>query len=121
MLAAPVIGGFIENLSVLSPAFDLAGKCELPLLTHAAMPLGAYSTELGFALAAAALLALAASFKFTASEVARYRALTIISSLGWTTTLLASVQVFLALFVLPIANCEMRNLTMRHNRVSIGN
>lgn len=105
IIVAPVFAGFIENVSVLSPAYDLAGACELPLLTQAVVPKVGYFTESGFALAAAALLALAVSFKLAGSEVIRYRALTIVSLLAWSTVLIASTQAYLALFVFPLAKC----------------
>ncbi len=104
-IAAPVIGGLVENMSVLSPVEDFAKHCELPLLTVAFWPKVAYATEAGFAVAAASLLALAVSFRIATSEVARYRALTIVSLLTWVAVLVGSLQAFLALFVFPIAKC----------------
>jgi hypothetical protein len=104
-VVAPVIGGLLENLSVLSPVEDLAERCELPLLTSAIWPNVAYATEAGFAVAATSLLALAVSFKLATTEVVRYRALTIVSLLTWVAVLVGSLQVLLALFVFPVARC----------------
>ena len=104
-IAAPVIGGLLENLSVLSPIEDLAGRCELPLLTNAIWPNVIHATEAGFAVAGASLLALAVSFRFATTEIVRYRALTIVSLLTWVALLVGSMQVLLALFVFPVAKC----------------
>ena len=104
-VSAPVIGGFIENLSVLSPAAELGLQCQLPLLTQSTMPLIRHATEFGLAIGAATIVTLAASFRLAATEIGRYRALTIVSYFGWVTVALGAVQSFLALFVIPLAKC----------------
>jgi len=63
--------------------------------------------SLTLAISAAVLLICAVCFRLLTPEVKKYRALTIIVTSGWALVALGILQVFLGMFVIPVAKCGM--------------
>ncbi len=105
VVAAPIAGGFLEQMSVLSPAAELAQACELPMITQQVLPVMPYLTEAGLALAVVIAIGCAVSFRLAGTEVLRYRALSVAVTLGWTAVVLGVLVTWLALWVFPGVKC----------------